>query len=274
MAKNTRRRRGSRSIRTPLAAEKWLKDELIDLVDRVSSSLIWHMGASYRRNQSNIVGDVSPQVDIENTIRKVVRAWEIRLDEEADRIAEGFTRKIDTHTRRGIEKAFKDSGVTGVKLRNSRKFNTIYKATTEQNASLIRNLGGEMLSNAQSVIWRGVQNGRDLQSIRDGLIEEAGIEARRAARIATDQANKATQALAEQRAQDIGITRAIWQHNTGGSKTYRESHIEFDGEEYDINEGIYDPEVGYNVKPAELPFCKCSFRIVIPGVDDSKREEK
>lgn len=255
---------GIKAVTVDKSDVEYLNNALDKLLKEISDSFTWWVGAAYRRNESEIVGDASPQADIGKTTRKVVRGWQRRLDKISEDIASRFIDRIKTNADRKLLAAAKAAEFT-IPLINTPAVQTFYKASVEEMAGLIRNLSDEYLSKAQGVVWRGVQNGRDLKSIRDDLVEQVGIEKRRAARIAMDQANKATQGLATIRAESSGIVFGIWQHNTGGSKTYRESHVDFDGEVYPLDRGLYDTAVEEYVHPAELPFCKCSFRPLIPG---------
>jgi len=60
----------------------------------------------------------------------------------------------------------------------------------------------------------------------------------------------------------IGVTRGIWRH-TSGSREPRQTHIHMDGEEYVLEEGIYDPSVKRKVKPGELPGCLCRSQPIL-----------
>lgn len=54
--------------------------------------------------------------------------------------------------------------------------------------------------------------------------------------------------------------RAIWVASS--SPNPRESHLLFVGQEFDLEKGIYDPDVGKNILPGELPNCKCGLILV------------
>jgi uncharacterized protein with gpF-like domain len=103
----------------------------------------------------------------------------------------------------------------------------------------------------------------------DDLEHSFGVTERRAAMIARDQTAKATNNLSRQRLLDYGVKYGKWMHTSSG-KTYRESHMEMDGEIYDLEQGCFDIDYGGYIQPGELVNCKCCC---IPVLDFSKEDE-
>ena len=113
------------------------------------------------------------------------------------------------------------------------------------------------------VVIKGLDEGLDYDALRRELKATRGFDADRANRVALDQINKINQQVQAANAASIGITQAIWKH-VPGQYTSRKSHIEMDGKTFDLHEGLFDPEVGYKVHCGELPFCRCTARLIIP----------
>jgi uncharacterized protein with gpF-like domain len=109
---------------------------------------------------------------------------------------------------------------------------------------------------------RSVLAGRDLKTLGQELRNRYDITARRAALIARDQSNKATQAISRANSLDAGLTRAEWIH-IPGRKSSRRSHEAMHGKQFDLTRGMYDPEVKKRIQPGELVACNCSYRLVI-----------
>jgi SPP1 gp7 family putative phage head morphogenesis protein len=105
--------------------------------------------------------------------------------------------------------------------------------------------------------------GRDLGGITAEIDSIHGKMLDRVKLIARDQTNKATNAMTKARYEELGIEKAVWQHNAGG-KTFRESHVKMDGEVFVLADGMYDPDEETNIQPGELPFCRCSYRPYLP----------
>ena len=94
---------------------------------------------------------------------------------------------------------------------------------------------------------------------------------RRARLIARDQNNKATSLFQKTRQKGFGITKAIWSH-TAASKQPREEHEEWNGEAYDVDEGMYSEVEEEQQWPGTAINCGCTSRSIIPGFDDEGDE--
>lgn len=256
-----------RSIQQSPDLQKWYIDKLQGFLLRIGKSFDWWVGASYRRNESEIVGDAKPEQDLNKVIRRVKRYWDEQIDEFTNETANQFARKVNNQVKNTMLIALRSNG-TPRTLNETSEVVTAFQATVRANASLIRSLTEDYLMKAEDIIWRGVQYGRDLQFIRQNLVKELNIGERRAANIARDQAHKASQALVEARAESIGATEAYWQHNVGGSRTFRDDHVEMDGMRFKIAEGCPNPVTGEFDHAGEKPFCKCTIRVIIPGYDE------
>lgn len=72
---------------------------------------------------------------------------------------------------------------------------------------------------------------------------------------------------------DLGFEKATWIH-VPGEFTSRQTHIKFNGREFDLTEGLFDTDVERNVFPAELWYCRCIMRGIIPAeLTTGEREE-
>ena len=89
---------------------------------------------------------------------------------------------------------------------------------------------------------------------------------RRAELIAKDQVQKATQGFAIENAKAYGATKGEWIH-IPGEKSSRITHMEMDGHTFDLDKGLYDPDVGEFVLPGQLIYCMCSFSALWPGTE-------
>jgi SPP1 gp7 family putative phage head morphogenesis protein len=119
------------------------------------------------------------------------------------------------------------------------------------------------LTQVQGIVLRGIETGHDLERMTSDLTESYGVTERRAAMIARDQTAKATNNLSRQRLMDYGVKKGKWMHTSAG-KTYRDSHVQMDGELYDLEQGCYDDDYGDYVQPGELVNCRC---VCIPVID-------
>ena len=118
--------------------------------------------------------------------------------------------------------------------------------------TLITRLASEDLQRIQTAVVTSLDAGVNINDLEATLRGISGFSPRRAQLVAMDQTNKLN--ITVQRANDLslGFTRAVWIH-VPGEFTSRETHREFNGQEFDLQEGMYDIDVGHNVQCAELP---------------------
>jgi SPP1 gp7 family putative phage head morphogenesis protein len=136
-----------------------------------------------------------------------------------------------------MEKALKDAGWT-VKFDPTPTKTDIFRATINENVSLIRSIASEHLSDVEQIVMRSVTQGRDMGALTKALQERFGITKRRAALISRDQSSKATAAINRAQQQELRITTAIWRHS-GGGKTPRPEHVAANGKEYPVDKGMF-----------------------------------
>lgn len=233
---------------------------LTSLVDEMRDSVLWWVRARYRAREGEIVAeDKSPSRDLEAEINALFNAWNKKFDEFARIRARWFAKSANTSTRSQLFNALKGAGLT-VTFKNSRRVNNVLQSLIAENVGLIRSLPRDELGRVRTIVMQGVQNGRDLSYITDEIQESFKTSRKDAIRIATDQTNKATEAISRERCAEIGVTHGFWMHRSG-SKKPRKTHIAMNGKRFKLSEGLYDKDVGYNVKPAELIWCRCSFRL-------------
>jgi SPP1 gp7 family putative phage head morphogenesis protein len=64
------------------------------------------------------------------------------------------------------------------------------------------------------------------------------------------------------RAQNLGITKAIWE--TAGDERVRPAHEDREGKEFDLAEGLYSSEDGLYLLPGTDYNCRCTYTMIIP----------
>jgi uncharacterized protein with gpF-like domain len=130
---------------------------------------------------------------------------------------------------------------------------------------LFRSIPEQYFSAVEEIISRGYAQGYNLKRVTDELQHRFQLSRKRAKIIAADQASKLNSQLTRTRAIEQGLVTAIWKHSFA-SKHPRRTHIEMDGEPFDLREGMYDPDprVKRYIHAGELPGCKCIHRIVVP----------
>lgn len=144
---------------------------------------------------------------------------------------------------------------------------TIKQTTITNNVELIKSIHQQYHREVSQALYDSIINGKPAKTVVEAL-KQAGAKTKRRARlIARDQVHKIHEALHLQELKQVGVTKAKWIH-LGGGKTDRKTHITNAPEGmnhgiFDISKGMYDPAVNKYIKPAELPFCRCTAVAVV-----------
>ena len=272
-ARRVRRVRHSKSIaplRPSAGLEAWYRKKLKQEIKKMSDSVEYWLRAVYRRREDEIIAeDASPAWNIWDDLKKTMRRWQKYFDELGERLARRFVGRLSKAEKARFEQALKDAGWT-VKFRTPRGVNNIMQSAIIENVNLIKSIPRQYLTEVQSIMNVGIQNGKDLDYITRELHKRYEITDRRANMIARDQNNKITAALDREHANHLGITDAVWVY-TYGSKEPRHTHVEMDGKRFKLSEGLYDPnpKVARKIQPAELVNCRCMYRMLLPEIDYS-----
>lgn len=196
-------------------------------------------------------------------------------DIEARKISYAFVRALLLHlsrvqkrtllkagiSRRSIREAFKVPLVRGRYI--SASVGKQLPTYIESTVNLISNIRQKSRDNIKKELLDALKKGKTLTELKEALVKQGGLEVERAARVAADQNAKITQFVHRETCKDVGITHGIWIH-VPGQFSSRKTHMAMNGKMFDLSVGLYDPEVGMNVKCGELPYCQCTFKPIIP----------
>lgn len=225
-------------------------------------SIRYWLLASYKANMAQ---DEAPTLRIRTSLRKLSKQWQRNFDKGADELAVWFAQKTKDYSDPVLKGILKDAGFS-VEFKMSEGMRDAYQAVIGEQVGLIKSIASQHLTQVETIVMQGVQNGRDAGYISKSLTEQYGVTKRRAALIARDQSSKATATLTKTRRLELGITEAEWVHS-GGGKTPRPSHVRAGRERlrFDVAKGaLIDGEL---VQPGELINCKCVSRPVIKGLN-------
>lgn len=261
-------------IQPPAAIETEYRRKLQKAVREMEKSIVYWLKARYRANEDKIMDSATD--DLLKELRKLTRQWNRNFNELAKTLPKSFVSKVRGYESRNLVqqmKPYRDAGL-GFNLEFkyiSNKERQVFNALVAENVNLIKSIAKESLTQVEGITMRAIQNGHDLSTLTEDLHEQFGISERRAATIARDQTAKATNGLSRQRLMDYGVKKARWMHTSAG-KTYRDSHVDMDGEEYDIEQGCFDPDYGGYIQPGELVNCRCLAIPIIPEVEAEEEE--
>lgn len=243
------------SVAPSASIEKWYREQMISIMRDMRSDLIQDVVKPYRAEiaMDGITDWLGHVVD------SMVDKWQGNLDDLSSQIAKDLVGKSKTHYDKRLHNMLKKRGFT-VGFKHTKFVEDQAAIAMGENVALIKSIGNQYLDKVRSAVWRSVKGGYDLESLVKQLKEIDGVEDRRAKNIAKDQVAKINQAFEAARAEELGITDAIWVHSSAG-KTYRHDHVKANGTRYKIKEGCLIS--GEYIQPAEKINCRCRAKLVI-----------
>lgn len=233
------------------------------LIQEMVDSVNYWLSASYKANEPRIAQDETPAEALRRAIGKLTRRWTKRFNAAAPKLADYFATAVEKRSSAALKSILKEAGIS-VDFAMTPAQRDIINATINQNVQLIKSIPQQFLGQVEQSVMRSVQTGRDLGTLAKELQEHYGVTRRRAAFIARSQNALATTSMTRARQIEVGITEALWQHSSAG-KTQRKTHVANSGKKYTIADGWFDPAVGKNIWPGELPNCRCFSKSIVRG---------
>lgn len=253
-------------VRASAAVKERYYKKLMGLIDEMNKSVMWWLGAAYKKNEDVIVAQDSASGDIEDELKKLMRRWRKRFDEASKDIAKDFVKSATNHSTNNLKALLKKAGwTTNFKL--SRKAQDKLKALVIENVNLIKSIESRYFDELITITMESITRGRNLSYLKDEIKKRYGVTERRAMLIARDQNNKATSIITHIEYEELGIKEAIWKHNPG-SKEPRRTHVEANNKIYDINKGLWFKDKGLHIFPGMEINCGCTSEPIIPEIKD------
>lgn len=243
------------SIAPSATVTKWYREQMIGMMDEMRAEIIRDVVRPYR---SDIAMD--GVLDwIGHVMDALISRWQDRLEKLSHEIADALVGKSKAQYDRRLHNELRRRGFT-VNFKHTKFVEDQAQIALGENVALIKSIGNEYLDKVNSAVWRSVKGGYDLESLVSQLKQIDGVTDRRAKNIAKDQVAKINQAFEMARAEELGITDAIWVHSSAG-KTFRHDHVKANGTRYKIKEGCYIS--GEFIQPAFKINCRCRAKLVI-----------
>lgn len=223
------------------------------------------------------VQDAKPKNKNDKTLVEVMallrKKWYRIFERRSKEMSRWLAETVKKRTRKDVIKQLKEIGLA-ITPNYSDTEKVVIEEIVKSGVDLIKTIPQNYLREVQETVNEAVKVGGDRQAIRESIVDkfdhplvqtEKQAE-RRAELIAKDQVQKATQDFAMENAKAYGATKAEWIH-IPGEFTSRVTHIQMDGQIFDIDVGLFDDDVGDYVKPGELPYCMCTFQAIFPGTE-------
>jgi hypothetical protein len=130
------------------------------------------------------------------------------------------------------------------------------------NTNLIRDVGEQARQRISNAVFSGLNQRKPAREVAKEIREATGMARDRSLRVASDQLNKLSGSLADERRREAGIDLWKWRHS--GKRHPRADHVARDGKIYaDTEAGAGANVEGQAVsappadRPSQLPYCGC-----------------
>lgn len=250
-----KRPKAARGVRANARIRERYQRALQSRIQRMHRSIMRWVVAGARPLLASDADPADRVDELQRTIDRLVEQWTAEFD--AERLARRFGESVDTWTQNQVKRSMPFS----VSFQQTPEMRTAVEAVIAENVGLIRSIPEQHLQAVQGLVMRSISEGRSLYDLKLELSRRYGITRKRAALIARDQNNKASGVMSIARTRSVGITKGIWKHSRGGAQP-RKSHVAADGDEFDLDKGMYID--GEWIKPGQLINCRCYYKPVLP----------
>lgn len=236
--------------------ESAYRRKMQNLIKSMQNSITYFVTAAYRAADTDRIAGVKK---IETVLGKLKSRWLAKFDAAAPTLAAEFVAKASQNLDANLVRQMRDRKFA-IHFELTPQMRAIVHTEIVQNVSLIQSIPSQYFTEVEGLVMRSVEVGGDLKTLTDELHKRFGITMGRAGRIALDQNRKVNAAMKRTRQLELGITKAIWVHTA--SNHPRQSHIDFNGKEYDIKEGALID--GKRIWPGTEINCHCMSRSIMP----------
>lgn len=186
--------------------------------------------------------------------------------------------RIDTITQKALSKLDKKSkeefykrvaaktGINVTDLIAKEGMKSTTNALVAETAQWIKTLRDDTFQKFTNNTLFAMSQGESLDTIVsqfDDVVAERKNHAKFLARNQVQNYNSITTKI---RAQNLGITKAIWE--TAGDERVRPSHADREGKEFDLAEGLYSSLDGLYLLPGTDYNCRCTYTMIIPEAEE------
>jgi SPP1 gp7 family putative phage head morphogenesis protein len=195
--------------------------------------------------------------------RKLLKQFD---DKRIENLAKKYTSKVDNRNKAEFyRRAEEKIGISREELEATEGLTSQINAYQLETQQWVKKMRDDTLQQWTSQTLRQMAEGKGLPEILkqfDGMVEQRKGHAKMIARTQISTFNSLT---SKARAQNLGITKAIWV--TARDERVRDSHQARDGKEFVLSEGLYSASDGKTLLPGTSPNCRCDYIMVIPEME-------
>lgn len=150
-----------------------------------------------------------------------------------------------------------------------------FNALTNETLKWVTNLRDDILEKSSADILRGMAKGDSLDSLMSNYWDGNEKMKHRAKTIARTQVATYNSLATKMRAEKLGVTEAIWMtardervRPAGKVKNAPSNHRDREGKRFLLAKGCYSSKDGKWLLPGMDYNCRCTYRLILPGMDE------
>lgn len=221
---------------------------------------------SFRKNQ-NLIGFLSDYIS-KNSVK-----WTKLLETASEKIINKELTNVVKSTATANKQAFLSAGISKETLKEGLQLpsvNSQYIAPDAVNyfeqfkfekMTEIVQMNMTSADKIKNIIAENLETGRYFSHIQENVKMMQGQTERQITNYVIDETCKINAEITRANAKALGLTKAVWKH-VAGQYSSRQTHKAFNGQIFDIDKGLYDDDVQAYVKPGELKYCRCVYRLI------------
>lgn len=234
------------------------------------------IAAKYCKNEVQDAAISVVPSELEIALAKLAAKQSMGMGSNAKQVSRWYCRQLLRNISADQKRALKKAGISTAWLKKKWTVQIVrgqYVAPSvakqipkqvEANAALITKLCERSAQKVQNAIAEGISKGYNLSRLTEKINSLENMDEARAARVALDQSCKLNQFIQVENSKALGVKEGIWVHVPGQYES-RASHMKMNGKKFDLEKGMYDPDVEDYIQPGELPYCRCCFKAILPG---------
>lgn len=139
--------------------------------------------------------------------------------------------------------------------------NSFVNAKSLESTDMIEKLKNETATMYKANALRRMSAGASLKDLFEQVKKDTGMRLKRGDLIARNELKAFNSELTKKRAENLGITKAIWQ--TAEDERVRPCHADRNGKEYDLKKGLFSSCDGKTLQVGEEINCRCVARMIV-----------
>lgn len=192
-------------------------------------------------------------------------------DDRIDTISQSVLAKLDKKSKEEFYKRVAaKTGINLTELIAKEGMKATTNALMTETAQWIKTLRDDTFQKFTNNTLFAMSQGESLDTVVsqfDDVVAERKNHAKFLARNQVQNYNSITTKI---RAQNLGITKAVWE--TAGDERVRPSHADREGKEFDLATGLYSSLDGLSLLPGTDYNCRCSYTMIIPETYEAEED--